>query len=193
MQINLLPKQSPVKTYLTIGVTSAAALLLLGNVWIAVQYLQTDNEIETINGQLQQVQRKLPLLQTEADRAKKMQESANQYQALQRWSFLRSDLKEEVQLFSALLPVDGYLLVVNYADERVYELQAILPDLESVATYLRQLETHKEVAGVAVKSLSEQKGAANQPAAAPGAAAAAGAATTEYKLELHVIVSRTTK
>lgn len=183
MQINLLPKQSPVKTYLTIGMTLSVSLLLLGNVWVGITFVQTQNQLLTAESQLQQIQRKMPSLQAEADKAKKKQETSDQYQSLQRWSAQRPVLKEDVYLFSSLLPAGGYVTTVTYAGDQVYDVQAVLPNMDAVSTYFHELETHKHVAGIAVKNVKERQNAANPT----------NPAGTVYQMDLQVIVSRTTK
>ncbi|MFC4767988.1 hypothetical protein [Effusibacillus consociatus] len=156
MQINLLPYQPASVTYRTIGLSSLAGLLLLGNLLGIVNWVQYSIQQKEAQSILDTQNASLSKLQEKAAKVQKMQDLDRQAQALEKWAAKHPVFQEELQLLSSLLPTASYLTMARYNGTAVYDLQAELPDMESVATYLHELRNHQRIAAVRVKSATRQ-------------------------------------
>lgn len=166
MQINLLPDQSPSVTFKTVGLASVAGLLLLGNLWAIVNWLNVSSEWKSANQILEMESAKLPALQQKANELQKKQDAEKQSKALETWAAKRPVLQDELRLFSSLLPVQSYLTSVHYNSNGVYDLTAELPDMESVASYLHHLQSNPKVLKLTVKSIAKTE-SEQEPSVAP--------------------------
>ncbi|GAX88494.1 PilN domain-containing protein [Effusibacillus lacus] len=158
MQINLLPVQPPSVIYKTIALTTLAGLLAIGNLWFVVRWIQHGNEQMLAEQLLTSERAKLPDLQSKASEIQKLLDTAKQSQALDSWSGKRPQFLEELSLFSSLLPAKSYLTSVHYVGTGIYDLEAELPDMESVSTFLRHLQIHPKITGLTVKAATRIEG-----------------------------------
>lgn len=168
MRINLLPQPSSSNTYRTILLSVVAGGLLLGNLWAVLNGLNSAAERKQAQQILENENKKLSKLQEKAAQVQQAQETERQSRYLENWAGKRPRLQDELHLLSSLLPPKSYLAAVQYKSSGVYDLQAELPDLESVATYLQDLRNNPGIAGLTVKSVTlKEEAPPGQPPASP--------------------------
>lgn len=167
MRINLLPQPEPSRQYRTMILTGAAGVLALVNLWAGVAWMVSSAERRTADAAYDRAAARLPQLQQQAAELRKREELGRRIDAFYRWAANRPNFRSEVQLLSSLLPKDSALLSVHFAGESDYDVKASLPDLEAVATYLRQLQKNPQVASLKVKNVTRQT-VALSPGGPPG-------------------------
>ncbi|HHY65861.1 MAG TPA: hypothetical protein GX517_01450 [Alicyclobacillus sp.] len=159
MKIDLLPKPEPVHPLWTAVLTGTAGLLAIANLWAAGTWISSVVQTRTTEAGYRDLEARLPALQRQAAEQQRRETLTRQIDALQKWAASRPDFQSEVHLLSSLLPGRSALLSVQYTGGANYEVKASLPDLESVATYLRALQNDAQVATVTVKSVARQTAA----------------------------------
>ncbi|WP_018131347.1 PilN domain-containing protein [Effusibacillus pohliae] len=174
MQINLLPIQSSSVTVRTIVLSAAAGALLLGNLVAVGEWWSFAGEKRQAQQTLTSHKGELAKLQEKAAQVGKAQELQRQSQALEKWADSRPPLEDEVRLLSSLLPPRSYLTAVQYDSTGLYQVQAELPDMESVATYLYALQHNSRVAAVSVKSVILQESIQNSAGTSPAQSSRSG-------------------
>lgn len=157
MEINLLPQPSPVQRVRSIALLAAAGVLVLTNLWLGLSWIGASNQQRQQEQNLQEANRQLQALQAELQKKYRVETLANQYQVLMDWSNSRPDFQEEIHLLSSLLPKKSFITQVQFLEERKFALQVILPDMESVSTYLRLLEEHPKIEHILVQSVTRQE------------------------------------
>ncbi len=157
MQINLLPQPSPFQQTRSIVLLSVAGAMVLANLWIGVSWFGASSEKKLQERILQDANRRIEVLHVELEKKIRLETQANQYQVLSNWSASRPNFQTEVHLLSSLLPEKSFLARVEFLEERTFELQAVLPNMESVATYLRLLEEEPTIERVLVQNVARRE------------------------------------
>lgn len=166
MKIDLLPRPEPVHPLWTAVLTGTAGLLAIANLWAGATWVSALVQTRASDAAYRDAAARLPALQRQANEQQQRETLTRQIDAFEKWAASRPDFQDEVHLLSTLLPKNSALLSVHFVGGASYDVRASLPDLESVATYLRALQTSDRVASVTVKSVNRQTAAVQQ--AAPG-------------------------
>lgn len=157
MQINLLPQPSPVHRARNILLYSLAGALLLVNFWLLSSIVASHFEKKQQELILQDTNRQIEALQDELEERNKLELLSRRYEVLTEWSASRPLFRADVHLLSSLLPEDSYLVRVSLIERDRFELLAVLPDMESVSTYVRLLEDNPAVDSVEVQNLTRRE------------------------------------
>ncbi|MDI3257654.1 MAG: hypothetical protein QJR01_08015 [Kyrpidia sp.] len=181
MQINLLPQPESSGQSRTVVLTGSAGVLVLVNLWAAVTWIAATADRGAADAVYNQMSARLPQLQQQAAELSRREELIRRIEAFNRWAMNRPIFLDEVHLLSSLLPKNSSLLTVHFVGQADYDVKASMPDLESVATYLRQLQKNPRVASLKVKTVTRQTVtlSAGQSGAGKGPLPAPGSPTTQ--------------
>ncbi|MDI3257082.1 MAG: hypothetical protein QJR01_05075 [Kyrpidia sp.] len=156
MRINLLPQPESSRQYRTMVLTGTAGVLALVNLWAAVAWIAASADRGVADAIYNRMSARLPQLQQQAAELGRREDLTRQIEAFNRWAADRPIFRDQVHLLSSLLPKDSVLLMVHFLGQADYDVKASFPDLESVATYLRQLQKSPKVASLKVKNVTRR-------------------------------------
>jgi hypothetical protein len=157
MRINLLPEPSPgqqLRRWILLGL---AVALVLANVFLVVTWAGANLQLRQQESLLAETERKIRRLQPAYEEQNRLASLSQQSQVLTEWAASRPALRADLRLLASLLPRQSFITRVELLDEATFSVRAMLPDMASVATYLRVTEEHPEIARVQVLGVQREK------------------------------------
>jgi hypothetical protein len=157
MQINLLPYESPFIRYRTVGLIGLTATLFLVNLLFAANWFYYASEQKQAQQMIDTATAELAKIQVKAGQNQKTEQLMLQAQVFEKWSGKRPPLINELNMLSTPLPGSSYFSFVQYTETAGYQMQTELPDLDSTAVYLKQIQNNQYFKSVTVRQVTRSQ------------------------------------